>query len=294
MLPGRDLLDLLNHELAADSTCAAMLPIAASRGIVYEREIQYTTRWHLAAADDHGAIVTMIAQSLGESDEVPLTHIKRIVRLCGSDQALAWLAEAQAIESNGGLALGDGSRRRTPGGVYFKHVKMALQERGQKALLFKIFYQGTPNPESASTNQPAPPATAALPAATWADRSTLASESKGQTGRVTSVKVTVIGRPGKVVERQGFTLIHMTHTGNLPPLPRGIPAPTQIPETSYVVFIGAKQWRTVAEAIKNPEDLLIVEGSQIYDPHTQAITVFAINTTTRLLQRARRQASADS
>ena len=106
------------------------------------------------------------------------------------------------------------------------------------------------------------------------------------------MKVTLIGRPGKVVEQRDFTLLRMTHSGPLPSLPKGIPAPQQVPETTYIVYIGAKQWRNVAEAIKNPEDSLIVEGAQIYDAQFKAISIFATNVTTKALQQAKRQAGS--
>jgi len=50
-----------------------------------------------------------------------------------------------------------------------------------------------------------------------------------------------------------------------------------------------KQWRRVAEAMKDPEDTLIVEGFPQLDAQTGSIAVFATNTTTRKLQQAQRQ-----
>jgi hypothetical protein len=51
-----------------------------------------------------------------------------------------------------------------------------------------------------------------------------------------------------------------------------------------------KQWNKVAEAIRDPEDTLIVEGFPQLDPETSCIAVFATNTTTKKLQQAQRQA----
>ena len=50
-----------------------------------------------------------------------------------------------------------------------------------------------------------------------------------------------------------------------------------------------KQWRRVAEAMKDPEDTLIVEGFPQLDAQTGSIAVFTTNTTTRKLQQAQRQ-----
>ena len=105
------------------------------------------------------------------------------------------------------------------------------------------------------------------------------------------MKVTLIGRPTKTVERSEFTLLLMNHAGPLPSLPKGIPVPTKVPETSYVVYIGAKQWKNVKEALQNPDDTLIIEGTQFYDKEYEAIAVFATNTTTKQLQQAKRQST---
>jgi hypothetical protein len=102
------------------------------------------------------------------------------------------------------------------------------------------------------------------------------------------VKVTIIGRPGRVVERQGFVLFQMNDEGKLPALPKGLPAPAAPPPTSYTVYVSAKQWRGVAEAIAVPEDALVIEGVQWYDPEYESIVVMATKTTTKLLQRAGR------
>src|SRR5205085_6772412 len=59
--------------------------------------------------------------------------------------------------------------------------------------------------------------------------------------------------------------------------------------TNYLVYIASRQWRKVAEAIADPEDVLIVEGFPQLDPETSSIAVFATNTTTKKLQMAQRQ-----
>ena len=113
-------------------------------------------------------------------------------------------------------------------------------------------------------------------------------------GVVTTVKVTLIGRPGKVVERSDFTLLLLQHSGPLPVLPKGIPLPLKLLTTTSIVYLAAKHWRTVAEALKAPEDALIVEGVQFYDAEYVAITVLATNATTKLLQQAKRPDGAVS
>jgi phosphorylated adapter RNA export protein len=68
-------------------------------------------------------VAQQIATTLGETESVPLMHIRRIVQTLGPDRALQLLAQAQAVEAQGGLPVIDGSRRRTPGGVFFRLVR---------------------------------------------------------------------------------------------------------------------------------------------------------------------------
>jgi hypothetical protein len=80
-----------------------------------------------------------VAQALGEKGKLPQHQIKRIVQVCGTQQAQDWLKEVQAIEAQGGMLTSDGSQRRTPGGVYFKLVRSRLIEMGQKEKMQHIF-----------------------------------------------------------------------------------------------------------------------------------------------------------
>jgi cold shock CspA family protein len=236
-------------------------------------------------------LIAKIAADLGETNKWAITQIQRIVRYLGSEAALGYVAEALQIEAAGGMLLPDGSRRRTLGGVFFATVRSQMPED----LRVRIF-PPTPNqrkpkpprPEGAPPLPPPPPPAPALPQITWEDRIAKIAALRPNSGKVTSVKVTIIGRPSRVEEGAQFTLLPLIHTGPLPAMPKGIPAPTTIPATTYAVYIGRKQWRQVAEAIQNPEDLLIVEGAQIYDPAAKAIAVFATKTTTKMLQQALR------
>jgi hypothetical protein len=229
-------------------------------------------------------IASQIALALGEMDAAPLAQLRQIVRLCGAEQALAWLRDAQAIEAAGGTLTEDGMRRRTFGGIYFKIVRDALLASGRKDQVAQIFWRNRKQPNTDA--HPVPSA----PSATWADRGVLIAEIGNQPGKAHTVKVTLIGKPGKVVARDDFTLLVMTHSGPLPALPKGIPVPAKVPETRYIVYVGGKQWRGVAEAIKNPEDVLIVEGTQFFDAEHTAIAIFATSVTTKALQQAKRQA----
>ena len=78
-------------------------------------------------------------------------------------------------------------------------------------------------------------------------------------------------------------------SNKVPALPKGLPTPPAAP-TKYTVYIAAKQWRKVEQAIADPEDVLIVEGFPTMDAEARAIAVFATNTTTKKLQQALKEA----
>lgn len=105
-------------------------------------------------------------------------------------------------------------------------------------------------------------------------------------GTATTVKITVIGRPGQAVQRGEVVIVGMV-SDRAPTLPNGLPAPSQ--QTKYVVLIAWKQWGRVSEAITDAEDRLIVEGYPAYVVSHAGITVYATSVTTRTLQAAKRQ-----
>ena len=126
------------------------------------------------------------------------------------------------------------------------------------------------------------------PPLAWEDRLAVLEEVLKQKGTATTVKITLVGRPGKIVEQGDSVMIGMQST-KVPALPKGLPTPPSAP-TNYVVFIARKQWARVSGAIENLEDMLIVEGFPALDPQAKSIAVFATNVTTKLLQAAQRQA----
>ncbi len=103
------------------------------------------------------------------------------------------------------------------------------------------------------------------------------------------MKITLEGRPGRVVEKGDVVLTTIQNKKAPPPLPKGLPQPPDSP-TTYVVYIARKQWRKVGRALKDPSDKLIIEGYPAFDARLKAMSVFAISTTTISLQRAKREA----
>ncbi len=110
-----------------------------------------------------------------------------------------------------------------------------------------------------------------------------------EAGEATTVKLTVIGQPGKVVERGDVVLVAM-RSEKVPSLPKGVPAPPA-PHTDYMILVGMKQWRKVVEALAaDPADKVIMEGYPTVQPDFAGITVYATSATTTGIQAGKRAA----
>ncbi|EYC25421.1 hypothetical protein Y032_0012g1882 [Ancylostoma ceylanicum] len=62
-----------------------------------------------------------MAKAMGERD--PKT-VKSIVQVCGVEKAIALFEETRSVESQGGMMIDNGRRRRTPGGVFISLFKL--------------------------------------------------------------------------------------------------------------------------------------------------------------------------
>ena len=217
------------------------------------------------------AAVTEIAGQLGETEPKALEQLERIVRLLGVAKAQAFLQQALEVESQGGLWLPNRSRRRTLGGVFFFLVRSQLSKEERWTIW----------PELAPKPKPQPLA--------WEARLELVPELLKQQGAATLMKITLIGRPGRIVEKGEVVLTSLQQSAKAPTLPQGLP-PLPTEPTTYILYIARKQWQSVAKAIANPEDALIVEGLPVLDKRLGTIAVFAQAVTTKRLQQAKREA----
>jgi len=146
--------------------------------------------------------------------------------------------------------------------------------------------------EARSTSQPSGPTTATVaPPFDWAMFGAAATEAMSEPGEATTVKVTLIGKPGKIVERGDVVLVAL-RSEKAPSLPKGVPAP-KLPQTDYMALIGMKQWRKVAEALAaDPADKVIVEGYPTVRSDFLVITVHVTSATTTGIQAGKRAAQA--
>ncbi|XP_028829948.1 phosphorylated adapter RNA export protein [Denticeps clupeoides] len=103
-------------------------------------EMDFEGRYEITPDDPEDKVIEEITHRLSEPK---MDLISRVVKTIGSKKAIELLYETATIEQNGGLYTVDGSRRRTPGGVYLnllkntpsitsKQVKEIFQEENQK------------------------------------------------------------------------------------------------------------------------------------------------------------------
>ncbi len=241
-----------------------------------------------AMSPEAQALATEIAAALGETEHEPIQQIVRVVDRLGAERARAFLVQVRAIEAQGGRMLPDGSRRRTPGGLFFLLVRQSADvSRRDKVYIFPQLFQYKKTQATTGDNAAAAPASVA-----WTDETYHAIVQELQqdnTGRATTVKITVIGRPGAVVE-QGQAVALALVSEKVPDLPKGLPAPPA--GTRYTVFVARKPWAKVAEALAtDPEDVAIIEGYAALDARVEGIAVYATSATTKRLQAAKRAAT---
>jgi hypothetical protein len=98
------------------------------------------------------------------------------------------------------------------------------------------------------------------PAFTWEDRLSVVQTITAEKGTARTVKITLIGRPGKMVDK-GSCIVTIMQENKVPALPKGLPVPQAV-TTNYVVYIAAKQWKNVSEALNDPDDILISQSPQ--------------------------------
>ncbi len=245
---------------------------------------------YVSVPPDVWALARAFAAVLGESMPPPLRIITRIVDRLGPARARALLGQALTVEAQGGLTLPDGTRR-TPGGVFFSLVRTSDEvSRADKEYIFPrraAIVAGTAPAAAKGTPTLAPPTPM-----TWTDETyrAFAPQLQQDPGRIATVKITVIGRPGTTVE-QGTTVVLALVSQTVPDLPKGLPEPPA--GTRYTVFIARKQWAKIAAALAaDPEDAAIIEGYAALDPRVDGIAVYATGTTTKRLQAAARAAQA--
>ncbi|MGB0383669.1 MAG: hypothetical protein ACPGWR_02505, partial [Ardenticatenaceae bacterium] len=240
------------------------------------------------------ALVQEITEKLEEPN---ITLTRNVVKYMGMEKCQQYLEKAIEMEAEGGDIIKSGDRRRTPGGIFYWLVKQELTLEELKTLF--PYPQRPIDKERRKASRKKRKKhkkieLLAQVAESWESRAEAIKEvlvSK-KFGQATSIKVTMIGRPGKIRKQRGFVMTTMRGPERAPSLPAELPkAPAS--KLVYLVYIGNKQWKRVAKRITNPEDILIIEGYLSYDKALKKMTVFGQMVTTKLIQQERRKAQKD-
>jgi len=214
-----------------------------------------------------------------QEPKVPL--LRQVLRTLGQDRCAALLADTLTSEANGGMLTKDGTRRRTPGGVFFQLVK----ERATRQERHRLFY--TPMPRHQKPPTPAQPqAHPQVP--TWEEVQALVQTlPQGEA----TVKQTLIGRPALEAIQTRPTYVAFRLQGQAPgPLPKGLPpVPDQQPIT-WLVVIALRQWNRVRDSLAaHADDTLILEGHPVVAGDGTHV-LLAQTCTSVVQQRAKKQA----
>ncbi len=140
-----------------------------------------------------------MADGLGETEPGPRAQVWRVVRVLGIERAQALYEQTLAVETSGGMMLPDGSRRRTPGGVFFKLVR----DTASKEERWKMFPMRPHGNRSEPQAQLAQPASLAVPASTVVP---VITDIPNASGEARTVKITLVGRPGRIVAKNGYII----------------------------------------------------------------------------------------
>jgi hypothetical protein len=211
--------------------------------------------------------------------------LRQVLRTLGPDRTAAILTDTLQCEAAGGMRTKDGSRRRTPGGVFFQLVKERVTAHERRRLFPHPRPQQGQRPPQRSPTQPQE-----QPAAlTWAEVQTLTQTlATHPAGEARTMKLTLIGRPGKVETRGQAVVFRMQ---GKPPgaLPRGLPpVPAQAPLT-WNVMVALRQWNRVKDSLAaNQDDQLIIEGYPLMQGNQHVL--LAQSCMSVLLQRAQKAA----
>lgn len=219
-----------------------------------------------------------IAQAL---DERRTDLVNAVITTLGLERARAFLEETRRMEAAGGMVTKNEQRRRTPGGVFFQLIKDQVTKEERKA----IFALEQKKKKKKKRN--VAKLSEQRPLMTWEEAKQLIAQAIKTTGEARTVKVTLIGRPLKIIQQKDCVVVSMK--GREPKtLPKGLPPVPEGSAITWAVFIVTKQWNRVKESIEaNENDQLIIEGYPIVGKGGIA-AVMTTNCKSVLMERAQR------
>ena len=206
--------------------------------------------------------------------------LRQVLRILGPDRTAALLTEARQLEAAGGMLTHDGTRRRTPGGTFLQLVRQQASPKERR----RLFPRLAPQQGQGQVPPQAPPQ-----ALTWDEvLPILQTLATAPAGEARTMKLTLIGRPGKVETRGQAVLFRMQ--GKAPAsLPRGLPPLPTTPALTWNVMVALRQWNRVKDSLAaSQDDQLIIEGYPLMqgDQHV----LLAQSCVSMLQQRAQKMA----
>ncbi|GAB4517562.1 MAG: hypothetical protein OHK0046_24240 [Anaerolineae bacterium] len=221
-----------------------------------------------------------IADSLNETDKKPRRQIMKIVELMGPEFAQQILKESLEIEANGGMMIASGERRRTPGGVFFYIAREKMPEEARMEVFYAWYAHAARRAEREAKYEPFD----------YTQRAELLARILNENrGEIAELKVTLSGRPTEIERRQHLVVMAMDyHIPETFALPSGVPSPSREPVT-YTVYVSARQWEPVEEALQKGDDELMLDGVFGIDPETNTIAIYTTYVTTKKLYKRQQQ-----
>jgi hypothetical protein len=225
-------------------------------------------------------LVSEIGNQLHEPNRALL---RKIVIVLGVERAQSLLQQTLAIEAAGGQMTVDGTRRKTAGGVFISLARAQATDKKERQKLLD-FPPKKKRDNAQGTDTPS------IPALTWEEAQQLLAQALQSVGEARTVKITLIGRPSKVIKQAECVVLAMK--GKEPPtFPKGLPTPPAGSAITWAVFVAAKQWQKVQGTIEaNAEDQLILEGYPLVDPKSKANVVLVTSCKSIMQDKAAREA----
>ena len=218
---------------------------------------------------DNEQIVKEIAERLGETNEIPLWQITKIVERNGADFAYFMVELAEEIHREGLMMVLDGSRPRTLGGVFFNAVR--------DGLAYKFRYEIFPPHDVKEKRIKHDIYVRNLPLFNWEGRANdLAPIFSKSVGEVKSVNIVLRGNPKHIESRQEVVVFRMelNPTKADLQLPREMP-PLPTEPSTYIVYVAMRQWKkNIAKSVAKGQGLM-VDGACVLDTALNAIVVYA-------------------
>ena len=234
------------------------------------------------SAEEIQALAKAFGETLGEKSGKPLQQIALLIEKCGLDFVKKMMAETEAAEAAGGLLTQDGKRRRTKGGVFFFLAKGQMDPQYRTDIFPNLIRHGD------GSIMP--------PGLDWGDRIAPMRALQDKAGQINNLTVTLTGRPGDLhIEGSSVMTVIKQEQVKAPPYPKGVPPFSAVDGvTNYFVFMGLRHWLKVEKALENENDMLIVEGSAVYDPQLEGIAVLSTGVTTKVLEQQKRQGKSQA